>query len=324
MGDGQAISVDPTILKSQDLPLLQSKLAETLQAVLPPTLATLPISKHIVDVTALFTIFDNEPNPNRVALAEAEGDASDRLWRAAVAMTPLSEWRECTVPYLTSYIINAHTEMTDKTEIEAQSIVQAEAISTEFRKMALGDVPDSNLDDDEDGSNLCNIEFSLAFGGKILLHNTRLKLGKGRRYGLMGKNGAGKTTLLTNIGSGNIEGLPTHLRMIYVQHDDRSEDYGRALVDELIESKEMMESKVTKEQASDALAAIGFTPGMLASLIPLRMLYRSLYPLHHLYSLYPYTLRHARVPSLESKWWLEDETAHHKGYVSQGRCTVAG
>ena len=39
-------------------------------------------------------------------------------------------------------------------------------------------------------------------GGKILLHNTNLRLGKGRRYGLMGKNGAGKTTLLTNIGSG--------------------------------------------------------------------------------------------------------------------------
>jgi ATPase subunit of ABC transporter with duplicated ATPase domains len=53
-----------------------------------------------------------------------------------------------------------------------------------------------------DDSSLCDISFSLAFGGKILLHNTHLKLGKGRRYGLMGKNGAGKTTLLTNIGSG--------------------------------------------------------------------------------------------------------------------------
>ena len=41
-------------------------------------------------------------------------------------------------------------------------------------------------------------------GGKILLHNTNLRLGKGRRYGLMGKNGAGKTTLLTNIGSGQV------------------------------------------------------------------------------------------------------------------------
>ena len=91
---------------------------------------------------------------------------------------------------------------------------------------ALGDVPDANDEDDEDGANVCDIEFSLAFGGKILLHNTKLRLGRGRRYGIMGKNGAGKTTLLTNIGSGNIEGMPPHLKMVYVQHDDRSEDGG--------------------------------------------------------------------------------------------------
>ncbi len=42
---------------------------------------------------------------------------------------------------------------------------------------------------------LCDCEFSLAYGAKILLNNTRLRLKKGRRYGLCGPNGAGKVGL---------------------------------------------------------------------------------------------------------------------------------
>lgn len=111
----------------------------------------------------------------------------------------------------------------------------AEKISSTFRAAALGDVPDSRGEAEADDASLCDIAFSLAFGGKILLHNTHLRLGKGRRYGLMGKNGAGKTTLLTNIGSGNIEGMPPHLRMVYVQHDDASDDFGVPLIDEIMQ-----------------------------------------------------------------------------------------
>lgn len=39
---------------------------------------------------------------------------------------------------------------------------------------------------------LCNCEFSLAYGGKILLQDARLRLVRGRRYGLCGANGVGK------------------------------------------------------------------------------------------------------------------------------------
>ena len=264
LGDGHEKTVDPTILTASDLPMVQSKLLETLRYVLPDEVKDLPVASHIATVTAMLSIFDNESNLGRIEEAEME-DAADWLWRAAVAMTPKSEWRECIVPYLTSYLANTDKDLTNATDIEAQSIAWAETISADFRKLALGDIPDSNADDDDDGSNLCNIEFSLAFGGKILLHNTRLKLGKGRRYGLMGKNGAGKTTLLTNIGSGNIEGLPPHLRMIYVQHDDRSEDLGLPLLEELSSSKEMVEAKISMQECRSALKAISFTEEMLTS-----------------------------------------------------------
>ena len=43
-------------------------------------------------------------------------------------------------------------------------------------------------------------EFSLAYGGKILLNNARLHLKRGQRYGLCGPNGSGKSTLMRAIG----------------------------------------------------------------------------------------------------------------------------
>ncbi|KAF9578360.1 translational elongation factor EF-1 alpha, partial [Lunasporangiospora selenospora] len=51
----------------------------------------------------------------------------------------------------------------------------------------------------EEGELLCDCEFSLAYGGMILLNKTRLNLRRGQRYGLCGPNGAGKSTLMRAI-----------------------------------------------------------------------------------------------------------------------------
>ena len=48
-------------------------------------------------------------------------------------------------------------------------------------------------DDDEEA--VCDLRFNLAYGGKILLHNTKLRLLRGKRYALVGQNGVGKTTV---------------------------------------------------------------------------------------------------------------------------------
>lgn len=115
--------------------------------------------------------------------------------------------------------------------------------------------------------------YLLIYVSMYVFNSILCRLGKGRRYGVMGKNGAGKTTLLTNIGTGNIEGLPTSLKTVYVQHDDASEDGGVSLIDELVSSKEMVSSNVKKADAIAALKNINFTDTMLGMFMNILMMF---------------------------------------------------
>lgn len=58
--------------------------------------------------------------------------------------------------------------------------------------------------DDEEGEDLCDCDFSLAYGGRILLSGAKLRLKRGGRYGLCGPNGVGKTTLMKAIANGQV------------------------------------------------------------------------------------------------------------------------
>ena len=60
----------------------------------------------------------------------------------------------------------------------------------------------------EDAEVLCDCKFTLAYGSKILLHNTKMKLHRGRRYGLLGGNDSGKTTLMRAISNNQVDGFP--------------------------------------------------------------------------------------------------------------------
>ena len=59
-------------------------------------------------------------------------------------------------------------------------------------------------EDEEEGQDLCNCEFSLAYGAKILLNTATLRLKRGHRYGLCGRNGTGKSTLMRAINNGSV------------------------------------------------------------------------------------------------------------------------
>ena len=83
---------------------------------------------------------------------------------------------------------------------------------------------------------LCDCTFSLAYGAKILLNKTSLKLYKGMRYGVCGANGCGKSTLLKAIADDKVDGFPSteELKRVYVEHDidgDTSDINALAFVD---------------------------------------------------------------------------------------------
>ena len=233
--------LDPAHVRSSMLGILSTLLPHDPSDSFTPT-----VLGHISLVASQQLVFGTQRSP---LLAE---DFSGEPWRAQIAMVSKSDWTGLVAHYLRGLL-------GDSTGDEPAE----HRIAAEFRLACLGEIPDDQFDSTGDDANLCNIEFSLAFGGKILLHNTFLRLGKGRRYGLLGKNGAGKTTLLTNIGNGNIEGLPTHLKMIYVQHDNVTDDNGVSVIDELMASKDVVESKVARDEATLTLKGIGFTDAML-------------------------------------------------------------
>jgi elongation factor 3 len=119
-------------------------------------------------------------------------------------------------------------------------------------------------EEDNDGHDLCKCEFSLAYGGKILLNQATLHLKTNHRYGLCGPNGCGKSTLLRAIANGQVEGFPSKdvVRTAVVEHDlDGSLDTA-SIVDYLVQSLE-----ITPEKAFDQLKDVGFTENVaIASL----------------------------------------------------------
>ncbi|KAK6519201.1 hypothetical protein TWF281_003890 [Arthrobotrys megalospora] len=107
---------------------------------------------------------------------------------------------------------------------------------------------------------IVNADFSLGYGGMLLLSHTNLRLLKGHRYGLCGRNGAGKSTLMRSIASGKLEGFPSQdvLRTCYVEHN-QGEDADISILEFV--SKDPTIAKEGKERISAVLEEVGFTPG---------------------------------------------------------------
>lgn len=257
--------LDPTFVKEI--------FSKALLSSLPPSDAPSDTQciKYMTQICSNLVTYGTLRNPDLPEDADA-----DICVRHAVAMTDIMEFRDSIQPYLPALFLPYFKVPKAPTEEESEEVV--EDISHEVqvsryfdrlvhncRVSALAGVKDAQEEEVTDDTSLCNIDFSLAFGGKILLQNTHLKLGRGKKYGIMGKNGAGKTTLLTNIASGTVDGLPAHLKTIYVQHDDSSEDGGVPLVEELLKSPPVADAGATKEEAEAELRKIFFTDDMINS-----------------------------------------------------------
>ena len=107
---------------------------------------------------------------------------------------------------------------------------------------------------------IVNTDFSLAYGGMLLLSHTNITLHKGHRYGLCGRNGAGKSTLMRSIAEGKLEGFPSkdELKTCFVEHN-QGEDADLSILEFVSKDPEL--AATGKERISEVLSEVGFTAG---------------------------------------------------------------
>ncbi|MCJ1478110.1 translational elongation factor EF-1 alpha [Lambiella insularis] len=128
------------------------------------------------------------------------------------------EWVEQTLSYIAAIVGDA----------------DARPIADALRKRASpGAADEADVEeDDEEGEDLCNCTFNLAYGAKILLNQTHLRLKRGQRYGLLGPNGSGKSTLMRAINNEQVEGFPKkdEVKTVFVEHDLDSADTEQTVI----------------------------------------------------------------------------------------------
>jgi elongation factor 3 len=125
-------------------------------------------------------------------------------------------------------------------------------------RSATADIDDDETpEDEEEGEDLCNCQFSLAYGAKILLNTATLRLKRGHRYGLCGKNGTGKSTLMRAITNGQVEGFPSpdEVRTFYVEHDIDGSEEDTSVLQFILTDKRVLASEA---EIKEALASVGF------------------------------------------------------------------
>lgn len=161
----------------------------------------------------------------------------------------VTEWESALVPYVT--LAFDPTIAVQKAPIVVREVLEQSAKEE-------GDVVEV-FEDEEEGEDLCNCTFSLAYGAKILLNTATLRLKRGHRYGLCGRNGSGKSTLMRAIHNGQVEGFPSpdEVRTFYVEHDIDGSEAEIAIID-WIDSDTRIQA--TREEKSKALAEVGFSP----------------------------------------------------------------
>jgi len=144
-------------------------------------------------------------------------------------------WIEKLKPYVVAIIGSA----------DAESVVD----SLRIKASPLAEAADAEEADDEEGEDLCNCTFNLAYGAKILLNQTHLRLKRGQRYGLCGPNGSGKSTLMRAINNEQVEGFPkkSEVKTVFVEHDLDSADTEQTTIAWTM--KKLAEVGVTTSQA---------------------------------------------------------------------------
>jgi elongation factor 3 len=116
---------------------------------------------------------------------------------------------------------------------------------------------ETHEEDDEEGEIVCDLPFSLAYGGLLLLNHTTLKLRRGHRYGMCGANGCGKSTLLKAINRKQIDNFPMALKAAYVEHDIEGDESGITVCQLMLDEERI---ECDEAEVRSTLLELGFEP----------------------------------------------------------------
>jgi elongation factor 3 len=165
--------------------------------------------------------------------------------------TDAADWVSNTVEYLKTIV----------GEAEAQSVAE------QLRKRASPGAEEEVEEeaDDEEGEDLCNCTFNLAYGAKILLNQTHLRLKRGQRYGLLGPNGSGKSTLMRAINNEQVEGFPkkSEVKTVFVEHDLDAADTELSVIGWTEMKLQQVNIQISRADIEAKLLEFGFLPEQL-------------------------------------------------------------
>eukprot|EP00746_Dinoflagellata_sp_MGD_P000632 gnl/MRDRNA2_/MRDRNA2_101137_c0_seq1.p1 gnl/MRDRNA2_/MRDRNA2_101137_c0~~gnl/MRDRNA2_/MRDRNA2_101137_c0_seq1.p1 ORF type:complete len:1172 (-),score=274.49 gnl/MRDRNA2_/MRDRNA2_101137_c0_seq1:70-3585(-) len=118
-------------------------------------------------------------------------------------------------------------------------------------------------EEEDDAEQLCNCEFTLAYGSKIVLRKTQMKLKRGYRYGLIGKSESGKTTLMRAIANAQVDGFPppSEVRTVFVEADILGEKSHLSCLEYVMDDPGIIALNITKDQVQKKLLEVGFSDG---------------------------------------------------------------
>jgi len=152
------------------------------------------------------------------------------------------EWKLCLLPYMKAMVGEAGATAA------ADEVIAAATAALSCEKKDL----------EEEEEDLCNAVFSLAYGTRVLLHQTPFKVKRGRKYGLVGPNGAGKSTLMRAIAGGNLQGFPTELITVYVECEIIGEHADKTVLEYVMSDPKVIKMGCDEPAVRTMLSDLGF------------------------------------------------------------------
>ena len=204
------------------------------------------ISDNIIKENELYELIQSETKSNDDDLIRL----SSRCCNGIVLQNNRSydAWIQCIRPYFSIL------ENTD------------DIVKIIYDKATLNMTPDK-VDPEDEEEDLCNAQFSLAYGTRVLLHQTPFRVKIGRKYGLVGPNGAGKSTLMKSIAGGNLQGFPTELITVYVECEIIGEKADMSVIEYIMTDEKVKQQGCSDESVREMLTSMGFGVSRTAAAI---------------------------------------------------------